>query len=146
MGTRVDLIGEGSVTTLSFRHHNVRCGPRRSWSPLHCCWRFMKGNTRVAYLLNVPVAVVRAVLNNIINVLSPKHERERQQARCPSDHDPQQKPLIDFHYSVPSQQILNSSCITGQKVMRFHWFRRSPKDETVWPYQFRYNSHLCELY
>src|SRR5262245_8858271 len=49
----------------------------------------------VAYL---PHAVVGTVL---INVTSPKHEPQRQQTRRPCDHQPQQKPLIRFHRSVP---------------------------------------------
>jgi hypothetical protein len=56
---------------------------------------------RVAYLLYVPIAVVCAALTKIVDVVSPKHDRQRHQTWRPCDHHSKEEPLIGFHCSVP---------------------------------------------
>src|SRR5262245_35205083 len=76
---------------------------------------FMKRNIRVAYLPYVPTAVVLAVLTNTINIMSPKHERQRQQTWRPCDHHSQQEPLIGLHCSVRfSHSLAGSPPLQGQ--------------------------------
>jgi hypothetical protein len=96
----------------------------------------------VAYLPYRPAAVVRAVLINIINNLSPKHERQRQQTRRPCDHHSQHEPLISFHCSACKSSRL--SCINWTKSDAVPSVP-PPEDETAGPRQFRCGSHLCEL-
>jgi hypothetical protein len=67
--------------------------------------------------------------------MSPKHECQHQQTRRPRDHHSQQEPFIGYHWSIPASS--RSSGITGTKVTRFHWNRRSPKVNTAGPHQFR---------
>ena len=48
----------------------------------------------------MPAAVVHAALTNIIDFVSQKYERQRQQTRRPCDHHSQQEPLIGLHGTI----------------------------------------------
>src|SRR5258705_3577661 len=63
---------------------------------------FMERNNRVAYLPHGRTAVGRTVLTDIIDITSPKHDRQHEQTGRPCDHHSQQEPLIGFHCGVPA--------------------------------------------
>jgi len=49
----------------------------------------------------------------VTNFMSPKHERQHQQSRRPCDHHSQQKPLIGFHYRVPT--LISPMILTARR-------------------------------